>query len=253
MREWRSEEYRRSLLNNQRIGGTMYKLRRIHMTIVVSLVLIGLSWSVGCGSEEVASDSSNVESPETSSAAITDVAVSGVIQNYFSCYYKSLEQLEIDQAIWEYIVDTDETHLYLGALQYGINWRKALDSGRIADSQVQGVEMVYSKPGEDGAVDIRAYVRVGFRYLDGEFKGRTSMSDNWYITCKLQDGQLKVVALDSNASDYGFAKELMAANLKKKAGNTSYTKTDAIDDAYVVINSRIEEFRGMSKPPTSTE
>jgi hypothetical protein len=106
----------------------MHAKRKICFTVVLQLVLITLSWSVGCGSEEVASDSSNVESSETSSTAITDEA--------------------------------DETHLYLGALQYGINWRMALDSGRIADSQVQGVEMVYSKPGEDGAVDIRAYVKV---------------------------------------------------------------------------------------------
>lgn len=220
----------------------VHVVRRIHTTVVLSvllLLLVAPLWSAACASDE------------TTDGATTDGAVGDVIRDYFSHYYHSLEQLRVDGSIWDCVVDTDDTHLYLCALQYGINWRKALDSGLITDSAVESVDLQSVDARQDGAIDIKAYVTVGFRYHDDESGRMTSVGDTWYITCRTEDGRLKIVALDSPfSSDYQLAKELTAANLEKNAGNRLYTKTDAIDDAYVVINSRIEDFR--EPPPSST-
>lgn len=173
----------------------------------------------------------------TGTFTIPENAVESVIQGYFTHYYKSLERLGVDQAIYDYVADTDETHLYLCQLQYEIDWRTTSGAGGIADSRVQSVQVQHADPQEDGSIDVSAYVEIRFRYLDDESGTMTGPGGTWYLTCATTGGKLKIVALDNVSSDYLLAKELTEANLREHAGDESYTKKDAIDDAYAVINT----------------
>lgn len=74
--------------------------------------------------------------PEKQYAEIDYASVAAVLYGYFSEYHKSIEALDVSPKLMRYVVDTENTHLYLCALQYGINWRKAMNTG-IADSRVK--------------------------------------------------------------------------------------------------------------------
>ena len=207
---------------------------------MVGLLLAAALWTVACSSDQVEVHASDTQVRETSLGAPDDHAVEDVIRGYFSCYYRSVEQLRLDSAIWDYIADTDETHLFLGHLQYEIDWRQASGS-RIADCSVGGIDVQSASRNEDGMVNIKAYVQWSFRY-PGDASGTIARAgDTWYMTCATRDGKLKIVALDSRASDYEFAKELTAANLQKHAGDKLYTKINAIDDAYATIRATTEQ------------
>ncbi len=104
------------------------------------------------------------------------------------------------------------------------------------------MDVKYAKRLEGGALDVTAYVRVGFRYLDDRSGTMAGVGDLWELGLDKLDGALKIVSLDCQSSDYYFAKQLVAENLRSHSAEVAagtYPKTDAIDDAYAVINSRI--------------
>jgi hypothetical protein len=213
---------------------------RFRRLALVGLLPAAALWSVACASDQVAVQTSDTQAHEISTGAPDDRAVEGVIRSYFSCYYRSVEQLALDSAIWDYVADTDETHLYLRHLQYEIDWRQASGS-RVVDCSVGGIDVLSASRNDDGTVNIKAYVRWSYRY-PGDTSGTIAKAgDTWYLTCAARDGKLKIVALDSQASDYDLAKELTSANLQKHAGDDTYTKMDAIDAAYAEIRATTEQ------------
>lgn len=155
-------------------------MKRTKALLFVSLML-ALSLLVLFGSTALASDRAGqaqyeVELPDTTSISIDYSAITTVIANYFSYYYRSIEQLAVAPELAAYVADTDDTHLYLRALQYGISWRKALNTG-IADSNVKRIAIKYAKQNASGLITVGAYVNVGFRYLDDESQTMTGLGE----------------------------------------------------------------------------
>jgi hypothetical protein len=213
----------------------------VRVIVVLALALIAFFSSSAVASSGLDQAGYEVRLPDTNDATIDYSAITHAIGNYFACYYRSLGNLTVASELGNYVADTEDTHLFLEALKYGINWRKQCNSG-IADTRVELVDVKYAKRLESGAIDVRAYVKVGFRYLDDKSGTRTSVGDLWEVGLDKVDGAVKIVSLDCQSSDYYFAKQLVAQNLRSHAAEVAaktYTKIDAIDDAYVVINLRI--------------
>lgn len=228
--------------------------RTVAAIAVLAMALLPFLGSSAVGYSGSTQTEYDVNLPVTADSTIDYTETVRVIAGYFSSYYQSLEKLTVVPELGHYVVDTDDTHLYLCALQYGINWRQALEAGGIADSRVESVDVKYGRRLASGDIDIRAYVKIGFRYTEDRTATRTGFGDLWEVRLREVDGQLKIVGLDTDCSDYRFARDLVSANLQKHPGavSGSYTKKDAIDDAYVVVNSRIDEFRALQKAPVPT-
>jgi hypothetical protein len=205
-------------------------------------------------SNETGSEPYEVRLPASTDSSLDYAAITTVIADYFTNYYQSLEQLVILPKLADFIADTDDTHLYLRGLQYSIDWRKEVGSGigAIADSKVESIEIKYAKQRGKKPIEVTAYVKVGYRYLQDESRTAAGVGDLWEIELDTVGGTLKIVSLNSESSDYQWRKNLVAKNLKKHAVATgastdgmpatgtqgaSYTKKNAIDDAYAEINA----------------
>lgn len=227
----------------------MHTKRLLLAPIVLALLLFGLLSSAVLASDDASQAQYEVKLPATTDSALDYSAITTVIAGYFTCYYQSLEQLAVAPDLTTYIADTDETHLYLRVLQYNIDWRTEWGpsiSG-IADSKLESIEIKYAQRPGTGPIEVRAYVKAGLRYVADESRKRTSAGYLWEIGLDTVDGVLKIVSLNSEASDYGWPKGLMAENLEKhgvtesvtsqtaegsRTGVASYTKKNAADDAY---------------------
>jgi hypothetical protein len=215
--------------------------RMLLASAVLALALLVVLTSSVFASTPVSQAAYEVKLPATSDGTIDYSGITNVVANYFTCYYLSLEKLSVAPELGNYVADTDETHLCLDALQYGINWRKQLNTG-VADTKLELVDVKYAKQSDSGAIDVRAYVKVEFRYVDDKSGTMASVGDLWDIGLDRVNGALQIVSLNCGSSDYYYAKQLVAENLRKNAANVAaktYTKTDAIDAAYDEINARI--------------
>lgn len=178
--------------------------------------------------------------PEKQYAEIDYTSVAAVLYGYFSEYHKSIEALDVSPGLMRYVADTENTHLYLRALQYGINWRKAMNTG-IADSRVNEIDLKYVRPLPDGDVEIRAYIRISYRYLEDETNTIAHSGDFWEIRIGKVGDTPKIVYLSSQSNDYHTAKQRIQEKMTKNAQSQGYTITDAIDDAYDEINAFIPQ------------
>lgn len=178
--------------------------------------------------------------PEKQYAEIDYASVAAVLYGYFSEYHKSIEALDVSPKLMRYVVDTENTHLYLRALQYGINWRKAMNTG-IADSRVNEIDLKHVRPLPDGSVEIRAYIRISYRYLEDEANTIAHSGDFWEIRIGKVGDTPKIVYLSSQSNDYHTAKQRIQEKMIKNAQSQGYTITDAIDDAYDEINAFIPQ------------
>ena len=234
--------------NIRRIHVMKRIVKRIQVAAIALALAVVFRTSVTAASSTSGEPKFELILPEKQYAEIDYASVAAVLYGYFSEYHKSIESLEISPRLMHYVVDTENTHLYLCALRYGINWRKAIGMG-IADSRVKGIDLKYARPLPDGSIDIRAYIRVSYRYVGDETKTIAQSGDLWEINVGQVDGALKITLLGSQSNDYHTAKQRIQENLIKNAQVEGYTVTQAIDDAYEESNAFISEMLELRNAP----
>ncbi len=232
----------------------MRATRLLCVTVILALSMLSLFGSGALASNVDGSAQYEVILPATTDSSVDYSAIASVIADYFTQYYRSLEQLAITPELADYIADTDETHLYLCALQYGIDWRKEVggDIGAIADTKVESVEIKYAAQYPAKPLAVRAYVKVAYRYVTDKTRTVAKMGDLWEIEIDNVDGAPKITSMNSEASDYGWTKDLVADNLRRhsvsestvlddtqasREGSAAYTKKNAIDEAYATMHT----------------
>ncbi|MGN0799950.1 MAG: amidase domain-containing protein [Christensenellales bacterium] len=215
-------------------------VKRIQIAAIVLVLTVAFCTSVTAASSTSDGSEFDLILPEKQYAEIDYASVAAVLHDYFSEYYRSIEKLAISSKLMNYVVDNENTHLYLCALQYGINWRKAMATG-IVDSSIKEIDLKYARLLPDGSIDIRAYVRVVYRHLDDETKTMAQNGDLWEIRIAKVDNTSKIVYLNSQSNDYYIAKQRIQEKMIKNAQTQGYTIIDAIDDVYNEINAFIPQ------------
>lgn len=227
----------------------------LSILVIALLLVMVLSSSVIANTEENSYISGHFKllTPVAIDNSLNYTEISKTIYNYFKYYYLSLEKKEMVEEINEYILETEETYLYLKSLQYGINWRKELNLG-IKDSNVSLIDIKYADEISEGKVDIRAYIKVDYRYAEDKTNTMTNVGDLWDIVLKNDNGSFKIISLNSESNDYKHAKELVKNKKEKMAKSVdSYSTITAIDDAFADINSQIGDLKKLFFNSSATQ